>query len=97
MYKRQEVSFNTALLEIEDILNVHNLSCQELGLPVPTYPQRSDEANAIDPIEQEFLFCEHYETANIEPVSYTHLDVYKRQISNLVLRTACLQLVEVNV
>ena len=56
MYKRQdyneEVSFNTALLEIEDILNVHNLSCQELGSPVPTYSQRTDEANAIDPIEQ---------------------------------------------
>ena len=48
------------------------------------YSQRTDEANAIDPIEQEFLFCEHYETANIEQrnliaVSYTHLDVYKRQ------------------
>ena len=62
----EEVSFNTALLEIEDILKVHNLSCQELGLPVPTNSQRTDEANAIDPIEQEFLFCEHYETANIE-------------------------------
>ena len=95
--------------------------------------KRQDEANAIDPIEKEFLFCEHYETANIEQrnlidrvirevlhhdtgsnvfcltahadcgktftqtaiihklnslnlsciataVSYTHLDVYKRQI-----------------
>ena len=50
----EEVSFNTALLEIEDILNVHNLLCQELGLPVPTYSQRTDEANAIDPIKS---FC----------------------------------------
>ena len=43
-------------------MNVHNLSCQILGLPVPTYSQ----TNAIDIIEQEMLFCEYYETANIE-------------------------------
>lgn len=62
----KEVSLNRALLEIEDILNVHNLLCQQLRLPVPTYSQRTDEANAIDTIEQEFLFCEHYQDANIE-------------------------------
>ncbi|GBO05323.1 hypothetical protein AVEN_138115-1 [Araneus ventricosus] len=62
----EEAYFNRALLETEDTLNVHNLSSQKLGLPVPTYLQRIEEANAIDPIEQEFLFCEHYETANIE-------------------------------
>ena len=52
----EEVSFNRALLEIRDILDVHNLSCQTLGLPVPTYLHRIEEANAIDPIEQELLF-----------------------------------------
>ena len=54
----KEASFNLALLEIDDILNVHNLSCQILGSPVPTYSQTIEEANTIDIIEQEMLFCE---------------------------------------
>jgi hypothetical protein len=50
---------------------VHNLSCQKLALPVPTYTQRIEEASVLAPIEQEFLFCEHYETANIEQRNLT--------------------------
>ena len=33
---------------------------------VPTYSQTIEEKNAIDIIEQEMLFCEYYDTANIE-------------------------------
>ena len=62
----EEAYFNRVLLEIDDILNVHNLSCQTLGLPVPTCSQRIQEANTIDIIEQEMLFCEYYEAANME-------------------------------
>jgi hypothetical protein len=47
------------------------LSCQKLALPVPTYTQRIEEASVLAPIEQEFLFCEHYETANIEQRNLT--------------------------
>jgi len=62
----EEASFYRTLLEMNDILNVHNLSCQILDLPVPTYSQKIEETNAIDIIEEEMLFCEYYETANIE-------------------------------
>ena len=62
----EEGSFNRVLLEIDDILNVHNLSCQILGLLVPKYSQTIEEAYAIDIIEEDMLFCEYYETANIE-------------------------------
>ena len=62
----EEASFYRTLLKMNDILNVHNLSCQILDLPVPTYSQKIEETNAIDIIEEEMLFCEYYETANIE-------------------------------
>ena len=37
-----------------------------LGLSILAYSQTIQEANVIDIIEQEMLFCEYYETANIE-------------------------------
>ena len=40
--------------------------CQILGLLVPKYSQTIEEAYAIDIIEEDMLFCEYYETANIE-------------------------------
>ena len=42
-----ETSLNRALLEIDEIFNVHSLSCQRLGLPVPTISQIIEEPNAI--------------------------------------------------
>ena len=52
-------SFNRALLEIDDILNVHNLSCQILrGMFTRShvYSQTIEQANSIDIIKQGMLF-----------------------------------------
>lgn len=62
----EEISFNRALLEIEDILISHNLTCQALGLPMPTYFPNTINYTPFDVSEQRFLFDEYYQKANYE-------------------------------
>lgn len=62
----EEQSFNRALLEIEDILITHNLTCQVLGLPTPTVLPDGNDLDTYDPDEQQFFFQELYEQANQE-------------------------------
>lgn len=71
-----EIASNRALLEIEDILLAHNVTCESLGLPTPT---RLPDEVQTDPLyfdEQQFLFNELYTNANQE----------QRNIIDMVLR-----------
>lgn len=61
-----EISYNRSLLEIEDILLTHNLSCQQLGLPNPIYVSDNVDLDHFDPDDEAFLFSEMYERANSE-------------------------------
>lgn len=60
----EEEAFNYALLEIEEILIVHYLSCHALGLPVPTIMQNRIENDAFDPDEAAIIFADLYANAN---------------------------------
>lgn len=62
----EEISFNRALLEIEDILISHNLTCQVLGLPTPTYLPNTINYTPFNASEQQILFDEYYQKANYE-------------------------------
>lgn len=62
----ETTSYNRALLEIEDILNGHNMSCHTLGLPMPTLLPASVDIDTFDPDEQLYLFNELYDEANNE-------------------------------
>ena len=43
------VSFNKALLEIEDIFLTHNVTCTSLGLPTPTMIPEFADLDIFDP------------------------------------------------
>lgn len=59
-----ESSLNLCLLEIDDILIIHNTSCKELGLPIPI--QCTIKRNTFNAQEQDRLFKEMYIKANNE-------------------------------
>lgn len=62
----EEVSVNRALLQIEDILLTHNLSCAQLGLPNPQYLPDNARISQFDPISEGRIFDEMYGRANDE-------------------------------
>lgn len=63
----EDVSFNRSLIEIEEILIVHNVNCEALGLPIPNYSNNiQDDIENIDPQEEELLFGELYAQANAQ-------------------------------
>lgn len=64
----EEISFNRTLIEIEEVLLSHNLSCNQLGLPRPVYtgPMAPDDSNVINVEEEERIFNEMYSIANNE-------------------------------
>lgn len=72
----EEISYNRSLLEIEDILQTHNLSCQQLGLPNPVYMNLDFNFDHFDPVVEGGIFDEMYESANDE----------QRNVINSVLR-----------
>lgn len=81
-----EETFNRALICIEDVLHVHNLSFRKLRLPVPTYLQRTDETVDNDPLDEEFR--EYYQTADIEQrdlIGRVFREVLQRDIGSNVL------------
>lgn len=45
----QETAFNITLLEIEDILLGHNVTCEALGLPIPHEMPNSINLNVFNP------------------------------------------------
>ncbi|XP_046808269.1 ATP-dependent DNA helicase PIF1-like [Lucilia cuprina] len=62
----ENISYNRSLLEIEDILITHNLSCQQLGLPTPVIIPNQNDFDQFDPDEEGSRFNEMYESANEE-------------------------------
>ena len=46
-------------------------------LPSLTYSLLIEEANSIDPIDQEFLFCNYYELTSIEERNLNDIVIYK--------------------
>lgn len=71
----QDVAFNRSLLEIEEVLLCHNLTCLELGLPAPVFlPDMSSDD--FDVYDEQFLYEESYRNANQE----------QRDIINHVIR-----------
>lgn len=60
----EEIAFNRALAIIGDILLSHNLSCEQLGLPIPRYI--NIDLPIINFEEEELVFAEMYENANNE-------------------------------
>lgn len=72
----ENIAFNRALLEIEEILVAHNLTCEVLGLPIPNALPEGGELDVFDPIEEQNLFEELYNSANNE----------QKNIINTVLR-----------
>ena len=66
---------NAALQDIHYILRSNGLECRSIGLPIPNNPM------LINPVRNVNEEASH--GANI-PVSYTHLDVYKRQLLDCV-------------
>lgn len=71
----EEISFNRALLEIEEILLGHNMTCSDIGLPRPIVLSELGN-DPIDEDEQQFIYQELYEAANQE----------QRDIINRVIR-----------
>lgn len=61
----QDISFNRALLEIEEVLLGHNLTCSELGLPRPQILP-DVQPDAFDVFEQQFIYEDMYAKANQE-------------------------------
>lgn len=61
----QDTAFNRSLLEIEEILLCHNLTCVELGLPPPNVLPDL-QADSLDVYDEEFLYEELYNAANQE-------------------------------
>lgn len=59
-------AYNRALLQIEEILLSHNITCETLGLPVPTIMPDLVEVNVFDPDDEQLLFEELYTLANDE-------------------------------
>ncbi|XP_065368825.1 uncharacterized protein LOC135961256 [Calliphora vicina] len=74
----EEIAFNRALLEIEQILETHNLTCHAIGLPNPTVFPEIISANVIDPFESQVLFNEFYEIAEI--ISANVIDPFESQV-----------------
>lgn len=73
----QDIAYNRALIEIEEILLCHNMSCKDFGLPVPTFVT-DGAVDAFDVDEQQFLFDEMLESANQE-----QRDIIRRVIREL--------------
>lgn len=61
-----EIAFNRSLLEIEEILNAHNLTCDTIGLPTPRAMPNLDQFDNFDLFEAQFLYEELYQSANQE-------------------------------
>lgn len=61
-----QIPFIRGLLEIEDILLTHNVTCEALSLPQPTITDNVDEADQFDPAEEQRLFNDLYDQANNE-------------------------------
>lgn len=61
-----DISFNRALLEIEDILISHNVSCEALGLPIPILMQVVTDSNVVDPVQAQRDYSDMFEQANDE-------------------------------
>lgn len=72
----EEISFNRALIEIQEVLLSHNMSCLSIGLPAPTLREQISEIQQCNAIEEESLFNELYQRANSE----------QRQIIDRVIR-----------
>lgn len=62
----EETAYNMALLEIEDILNGHNVTCEALGLPIPQEMPDVMNLNAFDSVDELRLFNDCYSQANDE-------------------------------
>lgn len=62
----EQQAFNRALLEIENILIVHNLSFEALGLPIPTSIHNLLEIDFVNPQEEQCLYKDRYQRANAE-------------------------------
>lgn len=60
-----DVAYNRALLEIEEVLVVHNLNCLAFNLPVPTILTDND-LNEVDVFDEQFIFEQMYDDANNE-------------------------------
>lgn len=76
----ENVAFNRALLEIEEILNSHNVTCESLGLPTPTVLLDGRGADVFDPIEELFLFNELHDIANVEQQNV--IDIVLREVQH---------------
>ncbi|XP_055306515.1 ATP-dependent DNA helicase pif1-like [Sitodiplosis mosellana] len=87
-----DISFNRALLEIEEVLISHNVSCEALGLPVPTILSDVPDEDVMDPYEQQVIFDDLYDQANIEQRNVINTVVREVQFhdtgSNVFLLTA---------
>lgn len=86
----EEMSYNRALLVIEDILNAHNSSCREIGLPAPRILQGMHNNQIIDVDEQQFLFNEMYEQANNEQPNIIDLVIREVQYHDTCSNVFCL-------
>jgi len=62
----ERIAFNRALLEIEEVLLPHNLSCEKLGMPAPFLIHNMIEELNFDPHEEQLMFDDLYQRANIE-------------------------------
>lgn len=56
----ENVAYNKAMLEIEDILSVHNVTCASLGLPTPTVMPDIVAFDLFDPVEANNLYIQMY-------------------------------------
>lgn len=83
-------SYNRGLLVIEEILFTHNLSCEQLGLPIPQSLSAIVTAVNPDPEREEAIFDEMFQSANAEQRSAIDLVLQEVLNSNTGCNIFCL-------
>ena len=78
--KKVEIEFG--LLAIAPVSYTHLVSALE-GIPYSYVISFHDSFHLI--VDTRFIARKDYRIFNLAPVSYTHLDVYKRQVRGMVI------------
>lgn len=73
-----DVSFNRALLVIENILFKHNVTCTSLDFSTPTIMPEFPNFDIFDPCLEKYSFNQLYDSANNE--QYNAIDKVIREV-----------------